>query len=65
MKRESLRHKETLVLETLMSGLDARETARGAADPMLLYLSEMLIERAHQYLATIRQNLETAVDHDA
>lgn len=41
---------ETLLLETILSGLDARESAGRAGSTMLVYLADMLVERARQEL---------------
>ena len=49
-----LRRKETLLIEALLSALDARESARAANAPMLLYLSEMLVHRTREELEAIK-----------
>jgi hypothetical protein len=53
-----LQRRETLLLETILSGLDARESAKAVPSPMLLYLSELLIERARQELERVRLDIE-------
>ena len=46
--------RETHLIEVLLSGLDARESARAAASPLLLYLTDMVVERARLELAELR-----------
>jgi hypothetical protein len=41
---------ETSVLETLLSGLDALESARRSGSHMLVYLADMLVQRAREEL---------------
>ena len=41
---------ETSLLEALRFGLDARESAKRAGSPLLVYLADMLIERAREEL---------------
>lgn len=48
-----VQHKETHLLEILISGLDARESAKSAASPMLLYLAEMIVLRAREELGSL------------
>ena len=58
MTQGSLQHKETLLLEILLSGLDAREGARTARMPMLVYLADLLICRVREELETVRTELD-------
>lgn len=58
MSKRDLQHRETLVLETMLSGLDARESAKAAASPMLIYLTELLTQRAREELEEVRCALE-------
>ncbi len=60
MTKRDLQHKETLLIEALLSGLDARESAKAADAGMLLYLAELLVQRVRDELAEIRVRLETA-----
>jgi hypothetical protein len=50
-----LRRKETLLIETLLSALDTRESAKAAEAPMLVYLSEMLVQRVRAELEAIKE----------
>ena len=52
--------KETLLIEVLLSALDARESARASEAPLLLYLAEMLVQRAREELDIIKQVSEVA-----
>ena len=45
---------EVLLLETLLSALDARESARGSGSTMLVYLADMLVQRAREELEAIK-----------
>ena len=51
---EQLQHRETLLIELLLSSLDARETARASGSTMLTYLSNLLVEQAHRELEEVR-----------
>lgn len=62
MTKGSLQHKETLLLEALLSGLDARESARAAKTPMLVYLADLLIQRAREELEAVRISLDVPAD---
>lgn len=55
-----LRQKETLLIEALLSALDARESARAANASMLLYLSDILVQRAREELDIVKRSSETA-----
>ena len=50
MASELYQTPETRLLETLRFGLDARESAKRAGSPLLVYLADMLIERAREEL---------------
>lgn len=58
MRKEKLQHRETLLLEVLLSALDARESAKEARAPMLIYLSDLLVTRAREELEDIRIAIE-------
>lgn len=58
MGKQALQHRETLLLEALLSGLDARESAREAAAPMLHYLAELMVKRAREELEEVRVAIE-------
>lgn len=62
MTKGALQHKETLLLEILLSGLDARESGRRAKAPMLVYLAELLVQRAREELEAVRVLLDVAAD---
>lgn len=62
MTREALQRKESFLMETLLSGLDARESARAADAPLLLYLTEMLVQRTRQDLEALRASAEIITD---
>ena len=48
----TLKHqeKEVFLLETLLSGLDAREAAKRSGSAMLVYLADMLVQRTREEL---------------
>ena len=54
MSTRDTRNRETHLIEVLLSGLDARESARGAASPLLVYLADMVVERSLLELAELR-----------
>ncbi len=54
MQKEKLQHRETLLLEVLLSGLDSRESAKEARSSMLIYLSDLLVTRAREELEKVR-----------
>ena len=43
MNVEQLQHRETLLIELLLSSLDTRETGRAIGSTMLTYLSNLLV----------------------
>lgn len=64
MAIDNLQNTETLLLETLLSGLDARENAKKGGSPMLVYLADMLVQRTRQELETVKtmQDPTTSAD---
>ncbi len=58
MQREKLQHRETLLLETLLSSLDARESAKEARSSMLIYLADLMVTRAREELEKVRIALD-------
>ena len=51
MTIENRQQTEALLLETLLSGLDARESAKQAGSQMLVYLANMLVQRVREELS--------------
>lgn len=45
---------ETLLIEVLMSALDARENAKRCSSSMLVYLADMMVQRAKDELETVK-----------
>ena len=45
-----LQQRGVFLLETLLSGLDARESAKCSGSLMLVYLADMLVQRAREEL---------------
>ncbi len=60
MTVEQLQHRETLLIELLLSSLDARETARGSGSTLLTYLSNLVVEQTHKELEEVRTSMLTA-----
>lgn len=54
MTRAKSQEAETFVIETLLSALDARESARAGGSTMLVHLAEMLAQRAREELDALR-----------
>ena len=54
MSTRDVLSRETHLIEVLLSGLDARESARRAASPLLAYLADMVVERTRLELAALR-----------
>ena len=54
MRDEHLLHRETLLIELLISSLDTRGTAQAIGSTMLNYLSDLLVEQTHKELEEIR-----------
>ena len=59
MKIEQLQHRETLLIELLLSSLDTRETGRAIGSTMLTYLSNLLVEQTHRELEEVRTSMLT------
>ena len=59
MKIEQLQHRETLLIELLLSSLDTRETSRAIGSTMLTYLSNLLVEQTHRELEEVRTSMLT------
>ena len=57
MRIEQLQHRETLLIELLLSSLDTRETGRAIGSSMLTYLSNLLVEQTHRELAEVRTSM--------
>ena len=54
MTIENEQKTEALLLETLLSGLDARESARESGSHLLVYLADMLVQRAREELDAMK-----------
>ena len=52
---------EALLLETLLSGLDARESAKSSGSHLLIYLADMLVQRARDELDAVKAGSPAAV----
>ncbi len=63
MRTEQLQHRETLLIELLLSSLDTRETARVIGSSMLTYLTNLLVEQTHRELEEVRTSMLT-IGHD-
>lgn len=63
MNMHDLQHKETLMLETLLLALDARENAKQTGTPLLLYVTELLVQRTRDELRFVRVEIEAAEQH--
>lgn len=59
MTVEQLQHRETLLIELLLSSLDTRETGRAIGSTMLTYLSNLLVEQTHRELQEVRTSMLT------
>ncbi len=59
MNVEQLQHRETLLIELLLSSLDTRETGRAIGSTMLTYLSNLLVEQTHRELEEVRTSMLT------
>ena len=59
MRIEQLQHRETLLIELLLSSLDTRETGRAVGSTMLTYLSNLLVEQTHRELEEVRRSMLT------
>jgi hypothetical protein len=55
MARINLLEQETQLVETMLSALDARESARAAGSPMLIYLADMLAQHCRDELKQVRR----------
>lgn len=62
MTQTDQRNQETLLIETLLSGLDAREAAKTAGTPMLVYLADLLVQRTRIELEALRGTTVPAPD---
>ena len=60
MLAEPLQHRETLLIELLLSSLDTRGTARVIGSSMLNYLSDLLVEQTHKELEEVRTTMSRA-----
>ena len=58
MSKTDLQSRETLLVEILLSALDARTSAKAASSEMLLYLADLLVHRVREELQEIRTELE-------
>ena len=54
-------HRETLLIEILLSSLDLRATARDVDSPMLVYLAEMLVRRTREELEASNEKIEPSL----
>lgn len=63
MTRANVQETETLLLETLMSALDARESARRGGSTMLVYFADMMVRRTREELEELRTS--ASVDPNA
>jgi len=54
-------HRETLLIEILLSSLDLRATARDAGSPMLVYLTELLVRRTREELDAMNGKVEPSL----
>lgn len=62
MTIERLQHRETLLIELLLSSLDTRETGRAIGSTMLTYLSNLLVEQTHKELGEVRTAMLASSD---
>ncbi len=62
-----LAHKETLLIEILLSSLDVRTSAEAAEMPMLIYLADLLVKRTREELDRVggKGNVEAATSETA
>ena len=60
MTTTDLQHRETLLIELLLSSLDTRETSRAAGSTMLSYLADLLVQQAHKELDEMRAMLSAS-----
>jgi len=65
MTIENLQHTETLLLETLLSALDARESAKRCGSSMLVYLGDMMVQRTRDELEALKRGREALPMRDA
>lgn len=57
MSVEQLQHRETLLIEHLLTSLDSRETARATGSTMLGYLADLLVEQSRKELEEVRASI--------
>ena len=54
MMTRDTRHKEILLREVLFSALDSSRGARSVGSPVLIYLTDMMVQRARAELYDLR-----------